>query len=85
MTNPTAAGAVPLAGNADLEARTIRKIVWRFMPLLMACYLTAYIDRVNVGFAALTANKDLGLSPASMARPPGSSSSAIAWRSSPAT
>ena len=26
----------------------------------MAGYLTAYIDRVNVGFAALTANKDLG-------------------------
>jgi MFS transporter, ACS family, tartrate transporter len=62
MSNSKAA-ALPLAGHADLEARTIRQIVWRFMPLLMACYLTAYIDRVNVGFAALSANKDLGLSP----------------------
>jgi sugar phosphate permease len=62
MSNSKAA-ALPLAGHEDLEARTIRQIVWRFMPLLMACYLTAYIDRVNVGFAALSANKDLGLSP----------------------
>ncbi|HEX3403664.1 MAG TPA: MFS transporter [Acetobacteraceae bacterium] len=62
MSNSNAA-ALPLADQADLEGRTVRQIVWRFMPLLMACYLTAYIDRVNVGFAALTANKDLGLSP----------------------
>jgi hypothetical protein len=62
MSNSKSA-TLPLAGHVDLEARTIRQIVWRFMPLLMACYLTAYIDRVNVGFAALSANKDLGLSP----------------------
>lgn len=61
--NSTSTAASPTLGSTELEARTIRQIVWRFMPLLMACYLTAYIDRVNVGFAALTANKDLGLSP----------------------
>ena len=49
-------------GTSDVEAATIRQILWRFMPLLMGCYLAAYIDRVNVGFAALTANRDLGLS-----------------------
>ena len=33
------------------------------MPILLISYLAAYIDRVNTGFAAITANKDLGLSP----------------------
>ncbi len=42
---------------------TISKIAWRFMPILLFAYLVAYIDRVNVGFAALTANRELGLSP----------------------
>jgi ACS family tartrate transporter-like MFS transporter len=31
------------------------------MPLLMACYLLAYLDRINIGFAAVTMNRDLGL------------------------
>jgi D-galactonate transporter len=31
------------------------------MPLLMGCYLLAYLDRINIGFAAVTMNKDLGL------------------------
>ena len=44
-----------------LEARTIRKVSARLIPFLMICYLIAYLDRVNVGFAALTMNKSLGL------------------------
>ena len=36
----------------------------RLMPFLALLYLVNYIDRVNVGFAALTMNRDLGLSPA---------------------
>ena len=36
----------------------------RLIPLLMVCYFTAYLDRVNVGFAALTMNKALGFSAA---------------------
>src|SRR5437773_2240422 len=39
-----------------------RKIVRRLIPFLMLCYFAAYLDRVNVGFAALTMNADLGLS-----------------------
>jgi MFS family permease len=35
--------------------------MWRILPLLFAAYFVAYIDRVNVGFAALTMNSDLGL------------------------
>lgn len=46
----------------QLEVQTIRKVSARLVPFLVLCYLVAYVDRVNVGFAALTMNKDLGLS-----------------------
>ena len=46
-----------------VERRTIRKISWRLLPLIVIIYFVAYIDRTNVSFAALTMNKDLGLSP----------------------
>jgi ACS family tartrate transporter-like MFS transporter len=36
----------------ELERRTIRKVSWRILPLIMIIYLIAYIDRTNVGFAA---------------------------------
>jgi len=44
------------------EALVLRQIRWRILPLLFAGYFVAYIDRVNVGFAALTMNPALGLS-----------------------
>jgi MFS transporter, ACS family, tartrate transporter len=44
-----------------IEARTIGKVSARLIPYLMVCYFIAYLDRVNVGFAALTMNKALGL------------------------
>jgi MFS family permease len=47
----------------DVEARTIKRVMWRLMPFLMLCYFVAYLDRVNVGFAALRMNQDLGLTP----------------------
>jgi MFS family permease len=47
--------------NARLEAETIRKITWRLIPFLMLCYLLAFIDRGNIGMAALQMNDDLGL------------------------
>lgn len=37
------------------------KIARRLIPFLMLCYFVAYLDRVNAGFAALTMNKELGL------------------------
>ncbi len=46
----------------DLETRTIRRVSARLVPVLIICYFAAYLDRVNVGFAALTMNKDIGLS-----------------------
>jgi D-galactonate transporter len=42
----------------------VRKAMWRLLPFLGLCYLLNYVDRVNVGFAALTMNRDLGLSAA---------------------
>jgi len=49
-----------MAGDTEREA--VRRVCWRILPLLFAAYFVAYIDRVNVGFAALTMNRDLGLS-----------------------
>lgn len=43
------------------EQQVMRKIFWRLTPLLMFLYIVSYLDRVNVGFAALTMNKDVGL------------------------
>ena len=43
-----------------LEQRTIKRISWRIVPFIMLLYFIAYIDRVNIGFASLTMNKDLG-------------------------
>ena len=45
----------------DIESRTIMRVSARLIPFLVVCYFIAYLDRVNVGFAALTMNKALGL------------------------
>jgi len=39
-----------------------RKIIWRLVPFLMLLYMVAFLDRVNISFAALTMNRDLGIS-----------------------
>lgn len=46
----------------DLEATTMRRVSLRLIPFLILCYFVAYLDRVNVGFAALTMNRDLNIS-----------------------
>ena len=46
----------------ELEGRTLRRITWRIVPFVMLLYFIADIDRVNIGFAALTMNKELGFS-----------------------
>src|SRR5262249_58600083 len=38
-----------------------RKAARRLIPFLILCFLIAYVDRVNVGLAALTMNEELGL------------------------
>jgi len=43
--------------------RVFAKATWRLVPLMVLLYVVAYLDRVNVGFAALTMNHDLGFTP----------------------
>jgi ACS family tartrate transporter-like MFS transporter len=50
----------PAPAVEQIESETMRRVARRLIPLLMAGYFAAYLDRVNVGFAALTMNKSLG-------------------------
>jgi ACS family tartrate transporter-like MFS transporter len=50
--------------DAAVERSAIRKIYWRLLPIAILTYLLAYIDRINVGFAALTMRNDLHMSAA---------------------
>ena len=47
----------------ELENRVMRKITLRIVPFIMLLYFIAFLDRVNIGFAALTMNEELGFSP----------------------
>ena len=45
------------------EHQIFAKCAWRLIPFAMLLYIVNLVDRTNVGFAALTMNKDLGFSP----------------------
>src|SRR5205823_7656033 len=45
---------------SNLERTTMAKVSWRLLPLIVVIYFVAYIDRTNVGFAALGMNRELG-------------------------
>jgi MFS transporter, ACS family, tartrate transporter len=47
---------------AAIEQQTMKKIYLRLLPFCFVLFFICYLDRVNIGFAALTMNKDLGLS-----------------------
>jgi len=50
--------------NSFIEADAVlRRAAWRLVPLILAMYVAAFLNRVNVGFAALTMNQDLGFTP----------------------
>lgn len=53
--------AVPIAED---EQRLLRKVAWRLVPLIMTCFVVAYFDRVNISFAKLQMQSDLGFSDA---------------------
>ena len=48
--------------NLSVESSVIKKTMLRILPFLFICYVVAYLDRVNIGFAALEMNADLALS-----------------------
>jgi ACS family tartrate transporter-like MFS transporter len=62
MPNATSVAA-PATMKSALETSTIRAISWRLIPFLVLAYFLAYLDRVNLGFAALTMNAELKFSP----------------------
>ena len=49
---------------AALEQRAIARVTTRLVPFIFICYVIAYIDRVNIGFAASELQRDLGLTDA---------------------
>ncbi|WP_285423805.1 MFS transporter [Pseudomonas sp. efr-133-TYG-103a] len=49
-------------GQASFEDRTYRKVILRILPVLLLCYMAAYLDRVNIGFAKLDMLNDLQFS-----------------------
>jgi ACS family tartrate transporter-like MFS transporter len=46
----------------QLEKKTVSRLLWRLLPFLFLLYIVAFLDRINVGFAALQMQKQLGLS-----------------------
>lgn len=58
MVQGTGAGPA----GAELETLVLRKIAARIVPFVIALYFVSFLNRVNVGFAALTMDRDLGLS-----------------------
>jgi MFS family permease len=54
----------PFTGAAVVnEEATMKKVLRHIIPFVFICYVVSYLDRINVGFAALTMNRDLGLTP----------------------
>src|SRR5215831_4015223 len=49
---------------SETSTRTIRKVRNRLLPLLFLLYVVAFLDRTNIGFAALTMNADLAITSA---------------------
>ena len=49
---------------SSLEQITLKKITWRIVPYVILVYFIGFFDRINIGFAALTMNQDLGFSDA---------------------
>ena len=60
-SRPATAAAIGQPGVEEVE-RTYKKVFWRIVPFLMLCYVVAYLDRVNVGFAKLQMSQDLAFS-----------------------
>ena len=57
------AAASPTSVEDVDEEKLLAKMIRRIVPFLFVCYVVSYLDRVNVGFAALTMNKDIGFTP----------------------
>lgn len=63
MVSPVSTEAKP-AYTPEFEKGVYRRVTYRIIPFLFLCYIFAYVDRVNVGFAKLQMQQDLGISDA---------------------
>ncbi|HWZ82271.1 MAG TPA: MFS transporter [Terriglobales bacterium] len=54
-------GTIVASSEISIENRTIRKLQIRLLPFLFILYVVAFVDRINIGFAALTMNKELAI------------------------
>jgi len=52
--------ASPASAPSTIEATTIRKVRNRIIPFMFVLMVIAFLDRTNIGFAALTMNRELG-------------------------
>jgi len=55
--------SVTAVGSGSVLQAAVRKARWRLIPLLAVCYLIAYMDRVNISFAAESMNRQLHFTP----------------------
>jgi len=53
--------AAALTPSPTLEKTVTRKVFWRIIPFTFVLYVISYIDRANIGYAALQMNKELAL------------------------
>ena len=61
--NPSTSHALP-ASSFETEKGVYAKVSWRIMPLLLICYMIAYLDRINIGYAQLQMKQTLPFSDA---------------------
>jgi D-galactonate transporter len=63
MSQSASFAASSAGTRSEIETSTIRAISWRLIPFLVLAYFFSYLDRVNLGFAALTMNAELKFTP----------------------
>jgi ACS family tartrate transporter-like MFS transporter len=51
----------PAIAPISIEQQTMRKLKIRILPFILLLYIVAFLDRINIGFAALTMNRELAI------------------------
>ena len=62
MVAPTREAESAPEYQAQAEDEAFAKVAWRLLPILVVAFTLNFLDRTNIGVAALTMNKDVGLS-----------------------
>src|SRR3954465_1726279 len=59
-----AGAAIAAPATKSQEDAVYAKIIWRIIPIILAAYILAFLDRINVGYTQLQMKQDLGFSDA---------------------